>query len=229
MNNHDLPRIVSRWGDDGKYRVESAKMLATMLHGMQGTPYIYQGEELGMTNIRLDINQYVDLEIHNLYRERLERGFSHEDVMASIWARGRDNARTPMQWTDGEHAGFTTGTPWLPVNENYTEINVANALADPNSVFYYYQKLIQLRKSLPVFRNGAFTLLCPGDEKIFAYTRDTDNAHMLVVCNFSADTFEWKLPRDYHGAKKLIGNYPDDFVNLRPYEAYICYYEDVKE
>ena len=229
LNNHDLPRIVSRWGNDGEYRVESAKMLATMLHGMQGTPYIYQGEELGMTNIRLDISQYVDVEILNLYKERTAAGYSHETVMDSIYARGRDNARTPMQWTAAENAGFTTGKPWLPVNENHSFVNAETALADPDSTFHYYQKLIALRKEYDVFRNGWFELMDPGSEKVFAYTRDTDSAHMLVVCNFSADTFEWKLPRDYHGAKKLIGNYPDDFVNLRPYEAYICYYEDIKE
>ena len=229
FNNHDLPRIVSRWGNDKEYRVESAKMLATMLHGMQGTPYIFQGEELGMTNIKLDISQYVDVEILNLYKERTTAGYSHEAVMDSIYARGRDNARTPMQWSGEENAGFTTGEPWLPVNENHNVINAEAALADPDSVFHYYQKLIALRKEYPVFRDGWFEMIDPGSEKVFAYTRDTDNAHMLVVCNFSGDTFEWKLPRDYHGAKKLIGNYPDDFVNLRPYEAYICYYEDIKE
>ena len=229
FNNHDLPRIVSRWGNDKEYRVESAKMLATMLHGMQGTPYIFQGEELGMTNIKLDISQYVDVEILNLYKERTTAGYSHESVMDSIYARGRDNARTPMQWSGEENAGFTTGKPWLPVNENHSAINAEAALADPDSVFHYYQKLIALRKEYPVFRDGWFEMIDPGSEKVFAYTRDTDNAHMLVVCNFSGDTFEWKLPRDYHGAKKLIGNYPDDFVNLRPYEAYICYYEDIKE
>ena len=229
FNNHDLPRIVSRWGNDKEYRVESAKMLATMLHGMQGTPYIFQGEELGMTNIKLDISQYVDVEILNLYKERTAAGYSHEAVMDSIYARGRDNARTPMQWSGEENAGFTTGKPWLPVNENHNVINAEAALADPDSVFHYYQKLIALRKEYDIFRDGWFEMIDPGSEKVFAYTRDTDNAHMLVVCNFSGDTFEWKLPKDYHGAKKLIGNYPDDFVNLRPYEAYICYYEDIKE
>ena len=229
FNNHDLPRIVSRWGNDKEYRVESAKMLATMLHGMQGTPYIFQGEELGMTNIKLDISQYVDVEILNLYKERTAVGYSHENVMNSIYARGRDNARTPMQWSAEENAGFTTGKPWLPVNENHSFINAEDALADPDSTFHYYQKLIALRKEYPVFRDGWFEMIDPGSEKVFAYTRDTDNAHMLVVCNFTADTFEWKLPKEYHGAKKLIGNYPDDFVNLRPYEAYICYYEDIKE
>ena len=146
MNNHDLPRVVSRWGNDGIYRVKSAKMLATMLHGMEGTPYIYQGEELGMTNIKLPIGEYRDLEILNMYKERMAKGCREEDVMASIYARGRDNARTPMQWTDSENAGFTTGTPWMPLNPNYHEINAEQALADPDSVFHYYRRLIHLRK-----------------------------------------------------------------------------------
>ena len=226
VNNHDLPRIVSRWGNEGEYREVSAKMLATMLHGMQGTPYIYQGEELGMTNIRLDISRYVDVETLNLYKERTAAGYGHEDVMASIYARGRDNARTPMQWTDGENAGFTTGKPWLPVNENHSVINAQAELADDNSVFHYYRKLVALRKEYSIFRDGWFELMDPESERVFAYTRDTDNAHMLVVCNFTADTFEWKLPHDYRGAKKLIGNYPDLCDNLRPYEAYIYYCED---
>ena len=219
MNNHDLPRIVSRWGDDGKFRVESAKMLATMLHGMEGTPYIFQGEELGMTNIRLNIEDYVDLEIHNLYKERTEKGYAPENVMASIWARGRDNARTPMQWTAGENAGFTTGKPWLPVNENHAFINAEAALADPESVFYHYQKLIELRKTHPVFRDGSFNLLIPEDEKIFAYTRDTDNEHLLVVCNFTGETLDFEVPQEYDGAEILISNYREAAPGLRPYEA----------
>ena len=229
FNNHDLPRIVSRWGDDGKYRVESAKMLATMLHGMQGTPYIFQGEELGMTNCKLDISQYVDVEILNLYKARTVAGYSHEDVMASIYARGRDNARTPMQWSAEKNAGFTTGTPWLPVNENHSVINAAAAMGEADSTFHYYQKLIALRKEYDVFRDGWFELMDPENEAVFAYTRDTDTAHMLVVCNFSSESQDWKLPWNYHGAKKLIGNYPDEHNTLRPYEAYIYYYEDVKE
>ena len=219
MNNHDLPRIVSRWGDDGKFRVESAKMLATMLHGMEGTPYIFQGEELGMTNIRLNIEDYVDLEIHNLYKERTEKGYAAEDVMASVWARGRDNARTPMQWTAGENAGFTTGKPWLPVNENHAFINAEAALTDPESVFYHYQKLIELRKTHPVFRDGSFNLLMPEDEKIFAYTRDTDNEHLLVVCNFTGETLDFEVPQEYDGAEILISNYREAAPGLRPYEA----------
>lgn len=226
MNNHDLPRIVSRWGNDKEYRVESAKMLATMLHGMQGTPYIYQGEELGMTNIKLELSQYVDVEIHNLYRDRTAEGYSHDAIMESIWKRGRDNARTPMQWTAGEKAGFTTGKPWLTVNPNHSEINAEAALADPDSVFYYYQKLISLRKSLNVFRSGSFTLLCPEDEKVFAYTRDTDKGHLLVVCNFSGEEAGFDWPQRFGNAKKLIANYPDTSKTLRPYEAMMLYYED---
>jgi len=229
VNNHDLPRIVSRWGNDGEYRVESAKMLATMLHGMQGTPYIFQGEELGMTNIKLDLSQYVDVEILNLYKERTAAGYSHEAVMASIYARGRDNARTPMQWSPGENAGFTTGKPWLPVNENHSIINAAAAMADENSTFHYYQKLIALRKEYSIFRDGWFELMDPDNENVFAYTRDTEDAHMLVVCNFTSRPQDWKLPWNYIGAKKLIGNYSDENNTLRPYEAYIYYYENAKE
>lgn len=222
FNNHDLPRIVSRWGNDKEYRVESAKMLATMLYGLQGTPYIYQGEELGMTNIRLPLEQYQDLEIHNMYKERTERGDSPESVMQSIWARGRDNARTPMQWTAGENAGFTTGTPWLPVNENHTVINAAAALADPDSIFYYYKKLIALRKELPVFRDGRFTLLCPEDEQLFAYTRDTETEHLLVVCNFSGREASFDFPAEYRGAECLVSNYKEPSVQtIRPYEAWM--------
>lgn len=226
MNNHDLPRAVSRWGNDGQYRVESAKMLATMLHGMQGTPYIYQGEEVGMTNIVLPIEEHVDLETLNVYRERIELGYEPDVVMASIHARSRDNGRTPMQWTAGENAGFTTGTPWMPVNPNYREINVEAALADPDSVFHYYRKLIELRKTYDVFRSGSFTLLDPEDEKIFAYTRDTDREHMLVVCNFTDETLELDAPENFRGARMLLSNYAEDADQLRPYEAAILYYRD---
>ncbi len=226
LNNHDLPRTVSRWGNDGQYRVESAKMLATMLHGMQGTPYIFQGEELGMTNIKLDIDQYRDIEIHNLYRERIEQGYSREEVMKSIWDRGRDNARTPMQWTAGKNAGFTTGEPWMPVNENHSYINVEAALADTGSVFYHYQKLIELRKNLNVFRDGAFALLCPEDEQVFAYTRDTEHEHLLVVCNFTGETLDFEVPQNFHGSKLLLSNYDSECPGLRPYEAAMLYYKD---
>ena len=226
FNNHDLPRIVSRWGNDGEYRVESAKMLATMLHGMEGTPYIYQGEELGMTNILLPLEEHVDLETLNMYEERIALGYDPEEVMASIHARSRDNARTPIQWTAGENAGFTTGTPWMPVNSNYTEINAEAALSDPNSIFHYYKKLIQLRKTYDVFRRGAFTLLCPEDEKIFAYTRDTEEEHILVVCNFTDETLTYDVPSNFWETEMLINNYVEESPKLRPYESVILYYHD---
>ena len=219
MNNHDLPRVVSRWGNDNEYRPESAIKLATMLHGLQGTPYMYQGEEIGMTNIRLELEQYVDLEIHNLYRDRVGAGYDPADVMESIYARGRDNARTPMQWTAGENAGFSTGKPWLPVNDNHDHINVEAALADPDSVFYYYQKLIALRKTHDVFRSGRFTLPLPEDEQRFIYRRDTETEHMLVICNFSekeAPLNDIEIPT---GAQLQLTNYHKQKNNLQPYEA----------
>ena len=235
-DNHDLPRIVSRWGNDREYRVESAKMLATVLHGMEGTPYVYQGEELGMTNVRFDsIEQYQDIEIRNMYRERLEKGYAEKDIMESIYAKGRDNARTPMQWDDTENAGFTTGTPWLGVNPNYTEINARSQLHDENSVFHYYKKLIQLRKENSIFVEGDFTLLLPEDENIFAYVREYEGRKLLVAANFTDKEVEcpllkeWGVPvsedgadksRD-NGAKLLIHNYNDlpSRQKLRPYEA----------
>ena len=228
MNNHDLPRVVSRWGNDQEYRVESAKMLATMLHGMQGTPYIFQGEELGMTNITLPIEAHVDIETLNVYRERLAQGYEPEEVMASIHARSRDNARTPMQWNAGENAGFTTGTAWMPLNPNYKTINAEAAMEDPDSVFHYYQKLIRLRKTYEVFRKGSFTLLCPEDTDIFAYTRDTEKEHMLVVCNFTDKTLDFDAPEAFRGTELLLSNYDTDSEKLRPYEAAVLYYKDAE-
>ena len=223
LNNHDLPRIVSRWGDDTAYRVESAKMLAILLHGMEGTPYIYQGEELGMTNIRLPIEAYQDLEIQNIYRERVARGYDPEAVMESIYARGRDNARTPMQWSAERNAGFSPAEPWLPVNPNYIEINAEAALADPNSVFYCYQKLIALRKRYPVFREGSFTLLEPESEQLFIYTRDTETEHLLVVCNFTGEIVPYHRPAVFAEAELLLSNYDEPLEYLRPYEAQMFY------
>lgn len=219
LSNHDLPRIVSRWGDTGRYRVESAKMLATLLHGMEGTPFIYQGEELGMTNCPMDIDSYADVETLNFYRERLAQGYAPASVMASIHRRSRDNARTPMQWTDEENAGFTTGTPWLPVNPNYTQINVRAALEDPNSVLHHYRKLIALRKELKVLQTGSFTLLAPEDPRIFAYLRRLGDQQLLVVCNFSRESEVFPLLSQYPRAQLLLSNYPDRKTHLRPYEA----------
>ncbi len=223
LDNHDLPRIVSRWGDDGRYRVQSAKMLAIMLHGMQGTPYIYQGEELGMTNIRLPLEEYQDVETKDAWRSCLARGFPEEKAMEAIHARSRDNARTPMQWSDAPFAGFSTVSPWLPVNPNYHEINAQAALADPDSVFHCYRRLIALRRQYPVFRDGSFTLLEPDSEQLFVYTRDTDAEHLLVVCNFTASSVPFHRPAAFAGAQLLLSNYGEPLDTLRPFEAQLFY------
>jgi oligo-1,6-glucosidase len=229
LSNHDQPRAVSRFGDDGLYRVESAKMLATFLHMLQGTPFIYQGEEIGMTNVHFEsIDDYRDVEIHNLYRELVrEKGFDPQDVMAMIHARGRDNARTPFQWDDREHAGFTSGTPWMKVNPNYTQINAAQALADPNSIFHYYRRLIQLRREHPIIIYGSYDLILDDHPQIYAFTRRLDDERLLVMLNFTANTPIFILPShiSYHEKELLIGNYPVDpnedihRLTLRPYEA----------
>ena len=218
-NNHDLPRIVSRWGNDKEYRVQSAKMLATLLHGMQGTPYIYQGEEIGMTNIKLDIDEYNDVEIKNMYKERLAAGYSKEDIMNSIYAKGRDNARTPMQWDDSENAGFTGGKPWLKVNENYKEINVKVEMSDQDSILNYYKKLISLRKNNDIFADGKFKMYLPDDENIFAYERTLGDKKMVVVCNFYGNTIDNPLTEITKDMPMVLSNYGENDGTLRPYEA----------
>lgn len=224
-NNHDLPRIVSRWGNDKEYRIESAKMLATLLHGMKGTPYIYQGEELGMTNVRFDdINEYNDIESLNMYKYRISKGYTHEEIMESIYAKGRDNARTPMQWDDSENAGFTTGTPWLAVNKNYDKINAKQCLQDENSIFNHYKKLIDIRKNNDTIIYGDYKLLCEDDENIFAYVRELNGDKILVVCNFYDKDVEFKFDGDFNYSKVLLSNYNDsskmiEKLKLRPYEA----------
>ncbi|WP_294388785.1 alpha-glucosidase [uncultured Clostridium sp.] len=224
-NNHDLPRIVSRWGNDKEYRVLSSKMLATLLHGMKGTPYIYQGEELGMTNVRFeDINDYNDIESLNMYKDRLSKGYTHDEIMESIYAKGRDNARTPMQWDNSENAGFTTGTPWLAVNKNYDEINAKQCLEDENSIFHHYRKLINIRKNNDTIIYGDYTLLCPEDENIFAYTRELNGDKILVVCNFYDKEVTFNFNGDFNHADILLSNYNDsstlnERLKLRPYEA----------
>lgn len=220
-NNHDLPRIVSRWGNDGEYRAESAKMLAILLHGMQGTPYIYQGEELGMTNVRYEMEEYRDIETLNLYRERLEQGYGKEEIMESIYAKSRDNARTPMQWSGQENGGFTSGKPWIRVNPNYREINAAQQTTDENSIFSCYQRLIRLRKKYPVFVEGEFRLLLPEDENIFAYTRTDGSSQLLVVCNFFGRTAAVSMDELDDAGELLVSSYQDGGHRgmLRPYEA----------
>ena len=224
-NSHDLPRIVSRWGNDKEYRVESAKMLATVLHGMKGTPYIYQGEEIGMTNYPISrIEDFFDVESVNMYRERKQMGYPEEQIMKSLCAKSRDNARTPMQWNNGPGAGFTEGIPWCRVNPNYTKINAEEALKDQNSVFYYYKKLIRLRKEEPILIYGTFELLCPEDEHVFAYAREWKGKKWLVAGNF----YEKPACFDYPGkGRVLLSNYEQESetrleqVKLRPYEAAI--------
>ena len=229
LNNHDQPRLVSRFGNDTQYRVESAKMLATFIHLQQGTPYVYQGEEIGMTNVAFDsIHDYQDIESLNLYKELVgEKGLNPNEALALIRAKGRDNARTPMQWDASENAGFTTGTPWLKVNPNYPAINVTQALADNNSVFYYYQKLIRLRKEHPVFVYGAYDLILDDDEAIYAFTRTLETDRLLVILNFTQNAPVFALPPNiaFAGKELLISNYAVDAnedirqFTLRPYEA----------
>ncbi|MBX3056144.1 MAG: alpha-glucosidase [Anaerolineae bacterium] len=229
LSNHDQPRAVSRFGNDGRYRVESAKLLATFTHMLQGTPYIYQGEEIGMTNVAFDsITDYRDIETLNLYRELTEeKGMDPAAVLPLIHAKGRDNARTPMQWNDDPHGGFTGGDPWIKANPNYPDINVAQALVDPHSIFYYYQQLIRLRKQYPVIVYGTYDLMLDAHEQIYAFTRTLDEERLLVMLNFSADTAVFTLPPHITFAhhELLIANYavsPDDdirLLNLRPYEA----------
>ncbi|MGE6398842.1 glycoside hydrolase family 13 protein [Bacillus cereus] len=229
-NNHDQPRVVSRFGNDGAYHTESAKMLATVLHMMKGTPYIYQGEEIGMTNVRFEsIDEYRDIETLNMYREKvIERGEDIDKVMQSIYIKGRDNARTPMQWDDREHAGFTTGEPWIAVNPNYKEINVKHAIQDEESIFYYYKKLIELRKNNEIVVYGTYDLILENNPSIFAYVRTYEEEKLLVIANFTADECVFELPEDiiYSESELLIYNYDVENVSienitLRPYEAMV--------
>lgn len=223
-NNHDLPRIVSRWGNDKEYRVESAKMLAVLLHGMQGTPYVYQGEELGMTNVKFPIGEYRDLETLNMYQERLSKGYQESDIMASLYARSRDNARTPMQWDSSSNAGFTEEEPWIKVNPNYKEINAENQIDDADSVFSCYKTLIGLRKKYVVFVDGRFELLLPEDKEFFAYERESQEEKLLVICNFYGKTATFRLDVDWDTMELLYSNYKMDGSNVyQPYEARIYY------
>ncbi|KRO17942.1 glycoside hydrolase family 13 protein [Lacticaseibacillus saniviri] len=224
-NNHDLPRIVSRFGDDGDLREVSAKMFAIALHFMKGTPYVYQGEEIGMTNHTVtDLDQIEDIESRNMYQERLAAGYAVDDILQSINAKGRDNARTPMQWDESANAGFTTGTPWLAVNPNYPVINVHDALADPESIFYTYQQLIAMRKVNPIMVWGEFSAIEAVPDQVFAYTRQWEGKKWLVVANFGKTEAHIALP-GYTVSDVLIQNYPDHAITLAdqtlaPFEAF---------
>ncbi|MBS8264237.1 alpha-glucosidase [Mesobacillus boroniphilus] len=230
LNNHDQPRMVSRFGDDKEFRVESAKMLGTFLHMLKGTPYIYQGEEIGMTNVRFDsIDEYKDIETLNMYNEKVKQnGEDPEKVMESIYVKGRDNARTPFQWDNSEHGGFTTGTPWLQVNPNYKEINASQAVKDDNSIYHYYRKLIQLRKEHQIIVHGSYDILVPEDENIYVYTRTLESQKLLVLLNFTNEEQSFDVPADLQGKKNeiLISNYEasagyGSAIPLRPYEAIV--------
>ncbi|MFM2594370.1 alpha,alpha-phosphotrehalase [Vibrio harveyi] len=235
--NHDQPRVVSRLGNDEQYRVESAKMLAASVHMMQGTPYVYQGEEIGMTNPGYtEISQYRDVESTNMYDIMVNRdGVSHDDMMAILAQKSRDNSRTPMQWNSAKHAGFTEGTPWLEVAQNYSEINAETAIADLNSVFYFYKRLIELRKQVPVITDGRYEDLLPEHKSIFAYARQNDKQTLLCINNYYGEEVECVLPErfDMSKAKNLLSNYQNatsaiasNHQVLRPYETRILLIEE---
>lgn len=230
LGNHDQPRSVSRFGNDNPaYRETSAKMLATCLHMMQGTPYVYQGEELGMTNGYFDkLEDYRDIESINFFTELTEAGFmTPEYMMKCLMLRSRDNARTPMQWDDSAQAGFTDGESWIKVNPNYKEINAAQQLEDPNSIFHYYQKLIRLRKEKDIIVYGEFEPIYRDDEQIFAYIRRQKQEKLLTVCNFSDKNAEMEISEEFKGAECLITNLDrtvfEGRIVLKPYEAFVLY------
>lgn len=228
--NHDQPRSVSRFGnDDSKYREKSAKMLVTCLHMMQGTPYVYQGEELGMTNVPFrDISDFRDLDSINAYHELVGQGvFTEEEMMRYLRYKSRDNARTPFQWDDSENAGFTTGTPWIMVNPNYTEINAAEQMGRADSVFNYYKELIRLRKTNDVIVYGTYELLLPDDKELYVYERRLGEKKLLVICNFYGNNRKFTLPEGWAHDRLsvMIGNYgdaqPAAEMDIRPYEAVV--------
>ncbi|MEX3022009.1 alpha,alpha-phosphotrehalase [Kluyvera sp. STS39-E] len=223
--NHDQPRIASRFGDEGGHRVRAAKMLGMVLHGMQGTPYIYQGEEIGMTNPHFaKIEQYRDVESHNMYNERLEQGQQADELLAILASKSRDNSRTPMQWDASANAGFTQGEPWIGVCDNYADINVESALNDPDSVFYAYQQLIALRKSQPVLTWGDYEDLQPEHPALWCYRRQHQGQTLLVVANLGATPLQWQPPVTDANGHVLMSNYADapsspTALTLRPFEA----------
>jgi glycosidase len=222
-SNHDQPRIVSRWGNDTTYRYESSTMLATLLHMMKGTPFIYQGEEIGMTNVRFsDLSSYRDIETFQMYKERIQKGYTHEEIMASIYAKGRDNARTPMQWDHTKHAGFTTGVPWISVNPNYKDINVEKDLKSDRSIYRYYQQLIRLRKKEDIVVYGEYQLL-ETESQIYAYTRQLENERWYIICNFTDKTVECKLLNQLPNGELILNNYQEPLLKgkLRPYESIV--------
>lgn len=228
FGSHDAPRMVSRFGNDGTYRKESAKMLATLLLTLKGTSYIYQGDEIGMTNVQFPvIDDYRDIEILNMYREAVhEKNLPVDQVMQAIYQKGRDNARTPMQWDDSKHGGFTGGEPWIKVNPNYKTINVKEAMKDPESILQYYKSLIRLRKENPVFVYGDYDILDEDNEDIFAYKRTYGKESYIIILNFSGKNIVYRLPEKTCCNEFITGNYTVEEnetgeLGLRPYEARI--------
>lgn len=224
--NHDQPRVISRFGSDDKYHKESGKMLATLIHCLRGTPYIYQGEEIGMTNPHFkSIKQYRDVESLNHYQILQDKGMTKEQALMILDVHSRDNSRTPMQWDDSINAGFTTGTPWIQTADNYTEINVKNSLEDKDSIFYYYQKLIQLRKNYDVIAYGDIKPLLREDKRVFAYERNYKGQKLIVICNFYPTTYEIELPYDLSNYKCILNNYKNEAkakkIALKPYETLV--------
>ena len=225
--NHDQPRIVSRLGNEDQYHNESAKMLAMILYGLQGTPYLYQGEEIGMTNPHFThISQYKDVESLNIYQEKIAEGMSESDMLAILASKSRDNSRTPMQWDNTVNAGFSQGKPWIEVANNYPKINVKAALDDPNSIFYCYQTLIRLRKTYPIFIFGDYQDLTPDVANCWCYARHWNNQTLLVIANLTENTVKWQLPKALENRhwQRLLGNYENQTVLkpemvLQPYEA----------
>ncbi|MBP3930170.1 MAG: alpha-glucosidase [Peptostreptococcaceae bacterium] len=228
MNNHDQPRMVSRFGNDSKYRIESAKMLATLIHTFKGTPYIYQGEEIGMTNICFDdIKKYRDIETINYYNEKIKNE-DEKSLIERIKITSRDNARTPMQWDNNLNGGFSKATPWIDVNPNYKQINVKESLEDSNSIFNYYKELIKLRHNNDTIVYGDVKLIYPENESIFAYTRNLDDEQLMVVLNFYENEIDFKIPDniDIDKLEIILSNYKDkviknETIKLRPYEAIV--------
>ena len=222
--NHDQPRAVSRFGDEGRYWKESAKMLGTATHMMRGTPYIYQGEELGMTNAHFaSIGQYRDVESLNYYQILQQQGKTPAEALEIIQQRSRDNGRTPMQWDASAHAGFTTGEPWIGVVDNYQTINAAAEVGDPDSIYSYYKQLVALRKQRPVIQSGRIEFLYKDDPDLLAYRRWDETGELLVLCNLTAHDAPVALPQGWQNAGVLLGNYPDGApgASLRPYEALV--------
>lgn len=222
-NNHDQPRIVSRWGDDGEHRVRSAKALGTLLHLHRGTPYVYQGEELGMTNVPFEsVEAFRDIEALNHYAEAVANGDDPDAVLATMRPMSRDNARTPMQWDASPHAGFTSGEPWIPVNPNHTEINARRAIDDPDSVFHHYRRLIELRHAEPAVAHGDFTMLLGDDPQVYAYTREHEGTELLVVVNVSGEpATAAELPEAWAEAELVLTNVQEGGQTpfLQPWEA----------